>query len=456
MNVEKLREIVGNDWVITKREQMERYLVDETAPGVRPKPADNVVVVKPANSQEIARILKLANIDKTPVFVRGGGTGLCGGAVPTLDGIVLSMERLDRIEEVDKDNLMIVAEAGVTLESMLKAVEEAGLFFPPHPGDEGAQVGGLVACNAGGTRAVKYGVIRNYVKGLEAVLPTGEVISLGGKLLKNNQGLDLMHLLIHSEGILGVITKVILRLYPRVASSGTLVISYDNRHDAIKSVPKILQSGVIPLAIEYVERDEIETSARYLNMKWPATKGKAYLMVILTGANDDEVYFQGEQVSDICEQCNAVDILIAETGEEQSRILKMRSELYSSMKEQYADILDVTVPPASVGVFMDRVDEIAKRFDTNIPNYGHAADGNLHSHLLTDLQDKGIVRQVKREIYQEAIKLGGVITGEHGIGVVRIPDLDLCPDGKMWELMKGIKSVFDPNNILNPGVGLLG
>lgn len=454
INVEKLRDIAGGDWVITKREQMESYLVDETALAVRPKPTDNVVVVKPANSEEISEILKLANTEKTPVFIRGGGTGLSGGAVPTVDGIVLSMERLDKIEEVDKDNLMIVVEAGVTLESMLKAVEDADLFFPPHPGDEGAQVGGLVACNAGGTRAVKYGVIRNYVKGLEVVLPTSEIINVGGKLLKNNQGLDLMHLMIGSEGTLGVITKVILRLYPRFASSCTLIISYDARKDAMDSVPKMLQSGVIPLAIEYMDRDVIETSAKYLAMKWPAAKGSAYLVLILTGANEDEVYLQAEQVSDICEKCNAVDILIAERREEQADILKMRSEIYSSMKDESADILDVTVPPATIAVIMDKIDEIAKRFNTTIPVYGHAGDGNLHPHPLNDLRDRGVLKQVKREIYQEAIRLGGVITGEHGVGVVRIPDLDLCPDGKVWELMRGIKNVFDPNNILNPGVGL--
>ncbi|GAI32487.1 unnamed protein product, partial [marine sediment metagenome] len=291
----------------------------------------------------------------------------CGGAMPTVDGIVLSMERLDKVEEVDKDNLMIVVEGGVTLEAMLKAVEDAGLFFPPHPGDEGAYVGGLVACNAGGARAVKYGVIRNYVKGLEVVLPTGEIINVGGKLIKNNQGLDLLHLLIHSEGILGVITKVIFRLYPRSASSGTMVISYDTRRDAMDSVPKILRSGVIPLAVEYVDRDVIEMSAKYLGVKWPATKGSAHLIVIVTGANDDEVYLQAEQVSDICQKSNAIDILIAERRDEQANILKMRSEIYSAIKDKSADILDVTVPPACVGLVMDKCDEIAKRYNTTIP-----------------------------------------------------------------------------------------
>ncbi len=455
MNIARLREIVGNDWVITSRDQMKSYLIDETAPAVRPKPADDVIVIKPANGREIAEVLKLANEERSPIIVRGGGTGLCGGAMPIINNsTVLSMERLDKVLEVDKDNLMVVVEAGVTLETMLKSVEDAGLFFPPHPGDEGAQVGGLVACNAGGARAVRYGVIRNYVKGLEVVLPTGEVINIGGKLIKNNQGLDLLQLFIHSEGILGIITKVIFRLYPRVNSSGTMVISYNSRRDAMESVPNILRSGVIPLAIEYVDRTVIEISADYLGMKWPATQGNAYLIVIITGSNDDEVYLQAEQVSDICSNCNSVDTLIAERKEEQDDILKMRSEIYSAMKDKTADILDVTVPPNSVGEIMDRTDSIARRFNTTIPMYGHAGDGNFHPHLMNDLQKIGKVREVKREIYKEAIKLGGVITGEHGIGVIRLAELDLCQDVKSWELMKGIKRTFDPSNILNPGVAI--
>lgn len=457
INVEQLRAIVGEDWVITRREHMASYLVDETASAIRPKPAENVVLVKPESAEEIAEILKIANREKTPVFVRGGGTGICGGAVPTVDGIVISTERLDKIEEVDRDNLMVVVESGVTFGAMLQAVEDAGLFFPPHPGAENAHVGGLVACNAGGVRAVKYGVIRNFVKGLEVVLPTGEILKVGGKLLKNNQGFDLMHLFINSGGALGVITKVIFRLCPRFTSSGTLLISYEDRHQAINSVPKILQSGVTPLALEYVEREVIEISANRLGMTWPAVKGRVFLIIILTGDSEDEVYAQGEKVSAICERCQAVDILIAERKEEQASILKMRSEIYSSLKEKglVADVLDITVPPASIGVMMDRVDEISGRFHTSIPTYGHAGDGNLHPHLMIDLAERGILREVKREIYREAIKLDGVITGEHGLGVIRLPDLDLCPDGKTWELMRRIKQVFDPNNILSPGVGVL-
>ncbi|MFW6056533.1 MAG: FAD-binding oxidoreductase, partial [Chloroflexota bacterium] len=279
IDVETLKQIVGGEWVITDRSQMEAYLYDETTPFQRLEPAKDVVVVKPGTAQEISEIMKLANSDKTPVYPRGAGTGLCCGAMPTQDGIVISMERFDKVEEVDKDNLMVVAEAGVTLADLLAAVDEADLLFPPHPGDEGAQVGGMIACNAGGSRAVKYGVVRQYVKGLEVVLPTGEITTMGGKLLKNNTGLDLMQLIIDSEGILGIITKATMRLYPKFAGTATLVVSFDDRHAAISTVPKILQSGVIPMAIEYVDHEVITYSAQNLGLTWPAENGAAHLIL---------------------------------------------------------------------------------------------------------------------------------------------------------------------------------
>jgi len=455
VNIAELQRIVGQDWIITQREQMESYLRDETVLAERPAAADNVVVVKPASTEEISSILKLANRERTPVYPRGGGTGLVAGAVPTQDGIVLSLERLDRVEEVDKENLMVVVQAGVTLADLLKAVEAEDLLFPPHPGDEGAQVGGMVACNAGGTRALKYGVVRNYVKGLEVVLPTGEILNMGGKLLKNNTGLDLMHLLIDSEGILGIITKVIFRLYPRFASTATLVISWDDRHAAISTVPKILQSGVIPLALEYVERDAIEVSAEYLGLKWPPARGTAHLIVIVTGSSEDDVYSQCQQISDVCQKYGAVDTLIAERKEEQAEILKIRSEMFSALKSRIADALDIAVPPAEVANFMDAIDRVAERYDTSIVTYGHAGDGNLHPHLMVDLQQRGILEQVKEEIFREGARFGGVITAEHGIGKTRLPQLDMMLDDKSKELMKGIKKLFDPNNILNPGCAIV-
>ncbi|MGP8080072.1 MAG: FAD-binding oxidoreductase [Dehalococcoidales bacterium] len=454
MDIKKLQNIVGTDYVITDRDHMQSYLCDETVVTVRPKPAENVVVVKPGNSREISEILKLANQDKIPVFIRGGGTGLCGGAIPTKDGLLISMERLNKVVEMDADNLMITVEAGVTLGDILKAADNAGLFFPPHPGDEGAQAGGMVALNAGGTRAVKYGVTRSYVKGLEAVLPTGEIINFGGKLIKNNQGFDLLQLMINSTGLLGVITKITFRLYPKPEASATLVVSYNNRYDAINTVPKILRSGTTPLAIEFFERDIVVQVSKKIGVNWPVDKGTAYLMIILTGTSENDMFSQAEQIAKICEDSGCVDVQVADKAQMQADILKLRSEFFSIFKEQTADALDTTVPPANISKLLAKVDEVAGKYNTKIPTYGHAGDGNLHAHILKEVDERGLLKQVKREIYQETLNLGGVLTGEHGIGQIRNKDLDLIPDTKQWELMWGIKKIFDPNNILNPGVGL--
>ena len=410
--------------------------------------------MKPGNSREISEILKLANQDKIPVFIRGGGTGLCGGAIPTKDGLLISMERLNKVVEMDADNLMITVEAGVTLGDILKAADNAGLFFPPHPGDEGAQAGGMVALNAGGTRAVKYGVTRSYVKGLEAVLPTGEIINFGGKLIKNNQGFDLLQLMINSTGLLGVITKITFRLYPKPEASATLVVSYNNRYDAINTVPKILRSGTTPLAIEFFERDIVVQVSKKIGVNWPVDKGTAYLMIILTGTSENDMFSQAEQIAKICEDSGCVDVQVADKAQMQADILKLRSEFFSIFKEQTADALDITVPPANISKLLAKVDEVAGKYNTKIPTYGHAGDGNLHAHILKEVDERGLLKQVKREIYQETLNLGGVLTGEHGIGQIRNKDLDLIPDTKQWELMWGIKKIFDPNNILNPGVGL--
>ncbi|MFH1487036.1 MAG: FAD-binding oxidoreductase [Chloroflexota bacterium] len=455
MLADKLRDVVGEGWVETEEEKLVDYLVDETATDVRPRPAKDLVLVKPANAQEVSSVLKLANGEGIPVFPRGGGTGLCGGAVPTESGIVLALERMKKIV-VDKDNLMAIAEGGATLRDLTAVVEENGLFFPPHPGDESAQLGGLVACNAGGSRAVKYGVMRSYVKGIEAVLPSGQVLIFGGELLKDNTGYDLKHLIIGSEGTLAVITSVTLRLFPKVAASATMVVPYHSRHDAIRAVPRILQSGITPLAIEYMDRSTVEISAEHLGMEWPCKAGTAYLMIIVDGESAEDVHSQCQGIYGVCAGYHGLEPAVGEAKKDQDRVLRIRSNIYSALKSKTADVLDVVVPPASMGELMDAVDRIAKRFGTVIPMYGHAGDGNLHPHLMKDIVDRDRVafREAKREIYKETVRLGGVITGEHGLGRIRIPDLDICFDREKLELMRAIKRVFDPKGILNPGCAI--
>jgi len=452
--INELRTIVGDDFVVTSRDQMAQYLLDETPQAVKPVPAQNVIVVKPANSLQVAEIVKLANGTLTPLFPRGGGTSTVGGPIPTADGVVLSLERLDHLIEVDRQNFMVVAEAGVTMATMLRTVEASGMFFPPHPGDEGAQVGGVIACNAGGSRAVKYGIVRNYVKGLEVVLPTGEIVSMGGKLLKNNTGLDLMHLMIGSEGTLGVITKAIFRLYPMPAATAVLLVSFATRQSAVTAVPRVLQAGIIPLAIEYVERDIIEISARHLGLQWPARAGDAHLIFLLDGSNEAQVYELCERIAAVCDASGAVDTLFAETRQEQENILKIRNELYGALMPQLAESLDLAVPPARVADFLDAVERIAIQYGSRIPNYGHAADGNLHPHLMMDLQQRGLLWEVKDAIYAQGASMGGTVTAEHGVGRSRRVYFDRYTDETSKRLMRGIKRVFDPNNVLNPGAAL--
>lgn len=451
---DELKTVVGNDFVVTSRSQIGQYLLDETPQAVKPVPAEHVIVVKPETVAQVSKVVEIANLTRTPVYPRGGGTSTVGGPIPTSDGIVLSLERLDRIVEIDKDNLMVVAESGVTMETLLRATEAAGLLFPPHPGDEGAQVGGVIACNAGGSRAVKYGIVRNYVKGLEVVLPTGEIVTMGGKLLKNNTGLDLMHLLIGSEGTLGVITKAVFRLYPMPAVTAVLLASFEERHAAVAAVPRVLQAGIIPLAVEYVERDIIEISASHLGLAWPAKKGDAHLIFTVDGSSEDEVLGVCERIAEVCDENGAVDTLFAETRQEQENILKMRNELYGVLMPQLAESLDLAVPPARVADFLDAVERVATQYGSRIPNYGHAADGNLHPHLMMDLQQRGILWDVKDAIYEEGARLGGIVTAEHGIGRSRRPYFDRYTDEVSKRLMQGIKRIFDPNNILNPGAAI--
>jgi len=448
--INELKKIVGEDWVVTKKEVLQGYLLDETAEPVRPKPTEDIVVVKPKSAQEIAEILKLANRERIPVFTRGGGTGLVGGCIPTQSSIVISMERMDKIE-VDKENLMAVAEAGVTLGTLIEKAEEAGLFFPAHPGDEGAHIGGLVACNAGGARAVKTGVMRNYVVGLDVVTPTGEILNIGGKLIKNNTS-KLLHLFIGTEGILGIITKAIIRLSPQYKATATMVVPFKERHTAVKTAPKILQSGIIPLGLEYVEKELIETSAKHLGMEWPCKEGNAFLIVILAEFDEETVYSELEKISEICTKNGSLEPLLAETSEEQNKILKIRSEIYIALKPNTIDILDIVVPISKVGEFMDEMDRLAKKYDTYIPAYGHIGDGNLHPHVM---RKEGWTmeqyKELKKEIYNAAKKLGGTLTGEHGIGAIRLENLRAFLSDEEIELMRKIKKIFDPNNILNPG-----
>ena len=446
-----LESIVEKAHVISDRAQMQNYLADETAGPVKPKPANDLVLVRPANTQQVSAVLQLANRHHLAVFPRGGGTGLVGGAVPTRDGIILSLERMNRIE-IDKENMMAIAEAGATLQRLANTAGQAGLFFPPHPGDENAQFGGLVATNAGGSRAVRYGVMRNQVKALEIVTATGEVLSLGGRLHKNNVGYDLMQLIIGSEGTLAVITKVTLRLYPKFAATATIILPYSNRDDAMSTVQKILQEAGTPLAIEYVSRDLLEMTATHLGERWPVAVGNCYLIIIGAEASRDQLIPQSVRIREICRQNGGFEPFYVESQRDQDKILRIRSNIYFALKNETVDILDISVPVSELVRVIDSIEKIAREDKLFLPVFGHAADGNLHIHIMKregDTPDH--VKALRNEIYGIAIDAGGVITGEHGIGKIRTDKIQSCLAKEEIELMKAIKRVFDPNNVLNPG-----
>jgi len=451
--IERLKEIVGSENVLTDEDALKNYSYDETPLGLI-KPPD--VVVKPGSTEEVSKVLALANEMRIPVTPRGQGTGLCNGAVPVYGGILLSLERMNRILEIDEENLMAVVEAGVILSDLRREVEKRGLFYPADPGERTSAIGGNVNTNAGGMNGVKYGKTRDYILGLEAVLPNGKVLNLGGKVVKRSMGYDLMHLIIGSEGTLAVVTKVIIRLMRLPKIFMTLYIPFNNLFDAARAVSEILRERMTPTAIEFVERDVIIEAEKRVGKSMPHHDSEAYLIIRIDGDKEENLYEDAEAISEICLRNNAVDVLVADTKDRQERIWDIRSIFYEAIvKSRVADIVDAAIPPSKIPEYVMRIKEISKRYGVRILSYGHAGDGNIHVHPikdgLTDEEWEEKLPRVMEELYKEAIALGGVISGEHGIGFTKKKYLPLCLDKEQLRLMREIKRIFDPNNILNPG-----
>lgn len=459
--IQELQNITGKKNVICDAEKMFDYSHDEFS--LRDIAREPDVVVKPGSTEEVSRICRLADREKIPVTPRGGATGLCGGCVPASGGIVLSLERMNKIIEVDKRNQMIVAEAGVMLMDFYPRAEEEGLFFPPHPGDETAMIGGVIATNAGGSRAVKYGVVRNYVRGLEVVLASGAVVNLGGKLMKSSTGYNLLNLMIGSEGTLGVITRAIIQLMPSPQISRSLIIPYDELERAIDTVPEIMAKKILPLAVEFIPKDVIRITEEFLRKRWPSTMGSTYLLIICDASTEDQIDRLSEQVADICMAKGALDVFVADSPAKQQEVLEIRSKIYEAIKAHTLEILDIAVPRAEIARHVRRVQEVSQKYAIWLPTFGHAADGNVHTHIMKAVYEDGRIvplpeadwkeklEHVRRELYRDCKERGGVISGEHGIGIVKKPYLSYVLDEESINLMKGIKRTFDPNNILNPG-----
>jgi len=449
----ELKEIIGEENVLTNMEDLEKYSHDETAIGVKALPE---VVVKPEDTDQVSKILALANERKIPVTPRGQGTGLCNGAVPIYGGILLSLERMNRILEIDEDNLMAVVEAGVVLSDLRAEVEKRGLFYPADPGERTSAIGGNINTNAGGMNGVKYGKTRNYILGLEAVLPSGKVLNLGGKVVKRSTGYDLMQLIIGSEGTLAVVTKAILKLVKLPKMFMTLYVPFNNLHDAARTVSDILRERITPTAMEFVERDVILEAESKVGKTMPHHDSEAYLIIRIEGDKEEELYEHAEGVSEICMRNNAVDVLVADTKERQDRIWDIRSIFYEAIvKSGIVELVDAAVPPSKIPEYVEKVKELSRKYGIRILSYGHAGDGNIHVHPIKgDLSDEEWSEKLPKlmeDLYREARALGGVVSGEHGIGWTKKRYLPICLDEEEIRLMKEIKRIFDPNNILNPG-----
>jgi glycolate oxidase len=457
----RLAAIVGPEDVITDREKLEDFSHDEFS--LREIGRYPEVVAKPERTEEVAAVMRLASRAGIPVTPRGGATGLCGGCVPIYGGIVLALEKMNRIVEIDLANQMAVVEAGVLLGDFVRAVEEAGLSFPPHPGDESAMIGGLIATNAGGSRAVRYGVIRNYVRGLEVVLPGGDVIRPGGKLVKSSTGYSLLHLLVGSEGTLGVITRAVIQLLSAAPLSRSLVVPFDDVDGAVEAVPLLMGRKIVPLAVEFIEQEVIRITEEHLKKRWPTSAGRTSLLVILDASTEEEMDRMSQVVAEVCLEKGALDVFIADTPAKQDLVLEIRSKIYEAIKSLTVEILDICVPRAEIPGHVRRIREVSRQYGIWLPTFGHAADGNVHTHIMKAKYGEGKMipvpeeewrdkaEKVRAELYADAKARGGVISGEHGIGLVKKPFLAMALGGEQVDLMRGIKRLFDPHGILNPG-----
>jgi glycolate oxidase len=415
-------------------------------------------VVRPGTPEEVAAILRLCHDERLPVTPRGAGTGLSGGALPQHRGLVLSTERFNRILHIDEQNLQATVEPGVINQAFQDAVKAVGLFYPPDPASKGSCfLGGNLSQSSGGPKAVKYGTTRDYVLNIQAVLVTGEIIWTGANTLKNATGYNLTQLLIGSEGTLAVITKIVFRLLPLPTHDLTLLVPFRSAEDACAAVPRLFMAGITPSGLEFMERNAIEWSARYLNL--PLTVPAdivAHLLIELDGNDPEQLQRDAERVYDVISQFDTGEIEIADTAGEKDRLWRIRRNVgnavryHSVYKEE-----DTVVPRAALPQLLKGVKEIGARYGFQSVCYGHAGDGNLHINIIRgelpdDFWNEGI-RQPISEIFELCVALGGTISGEHGIGLVQRPYIGIAIPEKSLDLMRGIKAVFDPHGVLNPG-----
>jgi glycolate oxidase len=453
--LEAFKSIVGAQYVYVDEDILSQYASDQTE-DLHFLPD---VVIKPRTAEEISAILKICNEYKIPVTPRGGGTGLSGGALPHMGGVLLAMERMSSIIEIDERNLQVITEPGVITEVLQDAVREKGLFYPPDPSSRGTcLIGGNIAENSGGPKAVKYGVVKDYVLNLEVVLPTGEIIWTGANVLKNATGYNLTQLVVGSEGTLGVVTKIVLKLLPHPKHDLLMLVPFKSSENACAAVSAIFRAGYLPSALEFMERDALEWVMRFVDNSIVSIddETKAHLLIEVDGNDMDVLMKEMEGISEVVMGFDCGEILFADDAQQKAELWKLRRRVGEAVKSHsiYKEE-DTVVPRAELPTLLHGVKEIGKKYGFHSVCYGHAGDGNLHVNIikgaLSDEQWNGSLKNGIREIFELVKSLGGTISGEHGIGLVQKEYMDIIFDPVSMNLMRQIKLIFDPNHILNRG-----
>ncbi|WP_342332562.1 FAD-linked oxidase C-terminal domain-containing protein [Pedobacter sp. FW305-3-2-15-E-R2A2] len=452
--LELIKTAVGAESVFTDEDSLNTYCHDETE-DLKYYPE---VVVKPKDTASVAALLKLCNAHHVPVTPRGGGTGLSGGALPVFGGVLLSMEKFKKIIDIDTENLQAVVEPGVITQEFMDAVAEKGLLYPIDPSSKGSCfIGGNVAHGSGGPRVVKYGTIREYILNLEVVLPTGEVIWTGANTLKYASGYNLTQLMIGSEGTLGVVTKIVAKLIPKVQHSVLMMASFSENEQACGAVSAIFRAGVIPSALEFMERRGVEWVIEYDDIKFDLKDGvNAFLLIEFDGDDMDAIFKDCERVNVVLEEFGCTDVLFADTAMQKDELWKIRRTMPESVKSNsiYKEE-DTVVPRAALPKLIKGIKEIGGRYGFESVCYGHAGDGNLHVNIIkAGMSDEDWKNKLKEgivEVFELTSALGGTISGEHGIGLVQKDFMPIKYSEIHLNLMRSIKTVFDPAGILNPG-----
>ena len=448
--ISELKKLLGPENVTTDLQDLICYGYDATQMEFLPD-----AVIHPANPEEVSLVLKLANVEKIPIFPRGAGSGFTGGALPKGGGIVLVTTRMNRILRIDTENLIAEVEPGVVTEQFQLEVEKLGLFYPPDPASlKFSTLGGNVAENAGGPRCVKYGVTRDFVMGLEVVLPTGEIIRTGGETYKAVVGYDMSRLLCGSEGTLGVITKIIFKLLPLPEAKKTMLTIFDSIDGAAKAVSTIIGARIIPTTLEFMDYATIQCVDRRFNMGIPP-EGRAVLIIEVDG-DRDLIEKQATRIQELIAPLGLVQCKVAKDNAESEALWKIRRLVSPSLRDvnptKYNE--DIVVPRSKVPDVIRKIEEIKNKYDIPIVNFGHAGDGNIHVNVMIDKEIPGMdekAHEAIREIFQAALDLNGTMSGEHGVGLAKQPYIPMELSPVQIATMKAIKHALDPNNILNPG-----